>query len=69
MASKGSRGSGKRDSDDTSPAARRKQVIVGLIIGAVVGVVVGYFTQFWLWVPAGLALGLASGVMIKPPAE
>ncbi|MBU3994693.1 MAG: HPP family protein [Actinobacteria bacterium] len=69
MASNGSRSSGKRDSDDTSPAARRKQVIVGLIIGAIVGTVIGFFTQFWLWVPAGLALGLASGVMIKPPAE
>ncbi len=69
MASNGPRGSGKRDSDDTSPAARRKQVIVGLIIGAIVGTVIGFFTQFWLWVPAGLALGLASGVMIKPPAE
>lgn len=69
MAAKGSRGSGKSHSGGTSPAARRKQVIVGLIIGAIVGAVVSYFTEFWLWLPAGLALGLASGVMIKPPAE
>ncbi|MFT4231183.1 MAG: HPP family protein [Leucobacter sp.] len=52
-----------------SPGARRKQIIVGLVMGAIVGVVIGAISQFWLWVPAGLAFGLAVGAIMKPPAE
>jgi len=54
--------------DQPSSAARRKQIIVGLVVGAVMGVVISFFTQFWLWLPAGLAMGLATGVIMKPPS-
>lgn len=33
------------------------------------GLVLGFFTQFWLWLPAGLAVGLATGAIMKPPAN
>lgn len=55
-------------SKQTDAAARRKQIIVGLVMGAIVGVVLGALTQFWLWVPAGLAMGLATGAIMKPPS-
>lgn len=55
--------------DEASPQARRKQIIVGLIMGAIMGVVLGALTQFWFWLPAGLAMGLATGAIMKPPAE
>ncbi|EYT55817.1 hypothetical protein H490_0104140 [Leucobacter sp. UCD-THU] len=57
------------EQDGPSPAARRKQIIVALVIGAVVGAVIAVFTQFWLWVPAGLAMGLATGAIMKPPSD
>ncbi|MFC5339064.1 HPP family protein [Leucobacter denitrificans] len=56
-------------SDGPSPQARRKQIIVGLVMGAVIGIIISALTQFWLWLPAGLALGLATGAIMKPPAE
>ncbi len=43
--------------------------MLGLAVGAVVGVGISLLTQFWLWLPAGLALGLATGAIMKPPAE
>ncbi|NLB46727.1 MAG: HPP family protein [Microbacteriaceae bacterium] len=52
-----------------SPEARRKQIIIGIIMGAIVGVVISLLTQFWLWLPAGVALGLASGAIMKPPEQ
>lgn len=54
---------------EVSPEARRKQIIVGLVMGAIVGVVLGALTQFWLWLPAGLAFGLAVGAIMKPPQQ
>ena len=42
-------------------------MIVALIMGAVVGLVLSLLTQFWLWLPAGLAMGLATGAIMKPP--
>lgn len=51
------------------PKARRKQIIIGLVMGLVVGVVISALTAFWLWLPAGLALGLATGAIMKPPTE
>ena len=60
---------GKKQSEQPSPEARRKQIFLGLAVGAVVGVGISLLTQFWLWLPAGLALGLATGVIMKPPAE
>lgn len=52
-----------------SREARRKQIIVGLVMGAVMGVIISALTNFWYWLPAGLALGLATGAIMKPPAE
>ena len=57
------------ESERPSAAARRKQIIVGLVMGAIVGLVISAISQFWLWLPAGLALGLAVGVIMKPPSE
>lgn len=59
---------GRDGQNQPSPAARRKQIIVGLVVGAIMGVVISFFTQFWLWLPAGLAMGLATGVIMKPPS-
>lgn len=59
----------KNPSDQPSPEARRKQIFLGLAVGAVVGLGISLLTQFWLWLPAGLALGLATGAIMKPPAE
>lgn len=60
-----------RKPDGTGPSreARRKQIIVGLVMGAIMGVVISALTTFWYWLPAGLALGLATGAIMKPPAE
>lgn len=62
------RGKGAKG-DEASPQARRKQMIVAIVMGAIVGVVLGALTQFWLWLPAGIAVGLATGAIMKPPAE
>ncbi len=51
------------------PAARRKQIFLGLAVGAVVGIGISLLTQFWLWLPAGIALGLATGAIMKPPTD
>ena len=59
----------KKQSPKPSPEARRKQIFVGLVVGLVVGIGLSLLTQFWLWLPAGLALGLATGAIMKPPAE
>lgn len=66
--------SGKRDGGGgergkVSPEARRKQIIVGLVMGIIVGVVISALTTFWYWLPAGIALGLATGAIMKPPAK
>lgn len=59
---------GSRDErNGVSPQARRKQIIVGLVMGAIMGVLISWLTEFWLWLPAGLALGLATGAIMKPP--
>ncbi|MDA3147507.1 HPP family protein [Leucobacter sp. UCMA 4100] len=49
--------------------ARKKQIIVGLVSGAVTGVIISALTQFWWWLPTGMILGLASGMLMKPPAQ
>lgn len=58
---------GDKKKQEVSPAARRKQIIVGLVMGLIVGLVISYFTTFWYWLPAGLAFGLAVGAIMKPP--
>lgn len=54
---------------EVDPNARRKQIIIGLVMGAVMGVAISALTEFWLWLPAGIAVGLASGAIIKPPTK
>ncbi|MBK0417754.1 HPP family protein [Leucobacter sp. CSA1] len=58
---------GRRDEDAPDPKARRKQIILGLVMGAIMGVLISALTEFWYWLPAGLALGLATGAIMKPP--
>lgn len=55
--------------DSVDPKARRKQIIVGIVMGLIVGVVLSYLTEFWLWLPAGAAMGLATGAIMKPPSN
>lgn len=54
---------------EVTPEARRKQVIIGIVVGIIMGVVISWLTEFWLYLPAGIMLGLASGYLIKPPAD
>lgn len=57
-----------REQQPVDPAARRKQMIVGLVVGILVGVGVSLFTQFWWWLPAGIVFGLTMGALMKPPS-
>lgn len=54
---------------ENSAGARKKQIIVGLISGAVTGVIISALTEFWWWLPTGMILGVASGMLMKPPAQ
>ena len=38
-------------------------------MGLIVGVVISALTEFWYWLPAGLAFGLAVGALMKPPEK
>jgi len=58
---------GDKKKQEVSPAARRKQIIVGLVMGLIGGLGISYFATFWYWLPAGLAFGLAVGAIMKPP--
>jgi len=49
--------------------ARKKQVIIGLISGLIVGFGIAAITQFWWWLPTGVILGLASGLIMNTPDE
>lgn len=62
-------GKPKNSGDQPSAAAKRKQMFVGIGMGLAIGLVLSILTQFWLWLPAGLAFGLATGAIMKPPAE
>lgn len=62
-------GKPKNADDQPSAAAKRKQMFVGIGMGLAIGLVLSILTQFWLWLPAGLAFGLATGAIMKPPAE
>lgn len=59
----------KNEGKEPSAAAKRKQMFVGIGMGLFMGLVLSLLTQFWLWLPAGLAMGLATGAIMKPPAE
>ncbi len=70
--SRSGNGSDKRQNSGGSgptPAAKRKQLIVALVMGTLMGVIISAITGFWYWLPAGIALGLATGVIMKPPAD
>lgn len=54
---------------DRTSAARKRQIIIGIISGAVAGVVISAVTQFWWWLPTGVIVGIASGMLISPPEE
>lgn len=54
---------------EVSPEARRKQVIVSIIMGAIMGGVIWWLTTFWMWLPAGILVGLATGYLLKPPED
>lgn len=59
----------KKAPEPVDPVARRKQIILGIVMGVIVGAVLGYLTEFWWWLPAGVAMGLATGAMMKPPEK
>lgn len=68
-AKKSNRSNNSNKPQEPTPQARRKQVILGLVMGLIVGGVLAFFTQFPLWIAAGAAMGLATGMIMKPPAE
>ena len=45
----------------------RKQMILGIGMGIFFGVLISWLTGFWYWLPAGIAVGVASGAILKPP--
>ncbi|WP_017793211.1 hypothetical protein [Leucobacter salsicius] len=59
----------KNEGGEPSAAAKRKQMFVGIGMGLFMGLLLSVLTQFWLWLPAGIAMGLATGAIMKPPAE
>lgn len=67
--SPGPRGGSQKRGPQPSPEARRKQMLVALAMGLVMGVVISALTAFWWWLPAGLAVGLATGAIMKPPPD
>lgn len=54
---------------ERSRAARKRQIIVGVISGAIAGVVISAVSGFWWWLPTGIIVGIASGMLITPPEE
>lgn len=44
-------------------------MIFAILFGLIVGVVVAWLAGFWLWIPAGVAVGLATGAIMKPPTN
>lgn len=63
---------GRRSRDERlgiTSAERRKQIIIGLVMGLIMGVVISWLTEFWFWLPAGIAFGLATGAIMKPPSK
>lgn len=47
----------------------RKQMLVAIVIGAITGAAIAWLAGFWMWLPAGIAVGLATGAIMKPPAN
>ncbi|MFM6973994.1 MAG: hypothetical protein ACKOXM_02475 [Agromyces sp.] len=48
---------------------QQRQMIFSILFGLIVGVVVAWLADFWLWIPAGVAVGLATGAIMKPPTN
>lgn len=59
----------EREQEAAKARAKRKQMIVAIVIGAIVGGLLWWLTEFWMWLPAGVAMGLATGAIMKPPTE
>lgn len=68
-ANNGGRGGSRDERAGITPRARRTQIIIGIVMGLIVGAVLGWLTDFWWWLPAGVAFGLATGAIMKPPAR
>ena len=47
---------------ESTPGARRKQLIIGLVVGALVGVGISLWTGFWLWLAADPARAFEFGL-------
>lgn len=69
MANRNRKAEREAEAQRVRAAARRKQMIFALILGAVVGLVLSLLTEFWLWLPSGLVMGLATGAIMKPPGD
>ena len=48
---------------------QQKQMIVAVAFGLVMGVAIAWLAGFWMWIPAGICVGLATGVLMKPPTN
>ena len=48
---------------------QQKQMLVAVLLGLVMGVVIAWLAGFWMWIPAGVAVGLATGAIMKPPTN
>lgn len=59
----------EREQREALARAQRKQMIAALVIGAAVGGLLWWLTTFWMWLPAGISVGLASGAIMKPPVK
>lgn len=57
----------EREREEAIARARRKQMIAAIIIGAAIGGLLWWLTTFWMWLPAGVSVGLATGAIMKPP--
>lgn len=59
----------EREQEEALARAKRKQMIVAIAMGVIVGGVLWWLTEFWMWLPAGVAMGLATGAIMKPPTQ
>lgn len=55
--------------EDGAMSPQQKQMLVAVILGLVMGVIIAWLAGFWMWIPAGVAVGLATGAIMKPPTQ
>ena len=48
---------------------QQKQMLVAVILGLIMGLIIAWLAGFWMWIPAGIAVGLATGAIMKPPSD